>query len=153
MGVTIQDAVVIGRPVQEVFRYVLDLETSIEAFDPDIESVDRTPSGPIAAGTRFLLWQTFLGRRVAARVLYIAVKPDRLIEFEASIGPLATTAVMSFDAVDAGTMLRFRGDARPAGPFNVLSPLMTRVIGGVWRKRLRRIKRVLESSAGAHHAR
>jgi uncharacterized protein YndB with AHSA1/START domain len=145
VGATIQDAVAIRRPIGEVFRYVLDLETSIGAFDPDVESVDRTPRGPVAAGTTFVLWQSFLGRRLSAKVRYTAVEPDERIEFEASLGPLATTAVMSFEDVDGRTMLDFRGDARPVGPFNVLAPLMKALIGGVWRKRLRRLKRTLES--------
>jgi Polyketide cyclase / dehydrase and lipid transport len=145
VGASIHDTVLISRPVEEVFRYVLDLETSIDAFDPDVESVERTPTGPIAAGTRFALRQTILGGRLTAHVLYTRVEPDRTIEFEASLGPLATSAVMAFEEVASGTMLTFRGDARPAGPFNVLSPLLKSVIGGVWRKRLRRLKRALES--------
>jgi len=48
--------------------------------------------------------------------------------------------------VDGRTTLDFRGDAPPVGPFNVLSPLIKTIIGGVWRKRLRRLKRTLESS-------
>ena len=147
MGALLVSAVVINRPIAEVFAYVLDLESSFKAFDPGVESVDRTPSGPIGAGTEFTLWQTVFGRRLSAKVLYTAVEMDRTIEFEAWSGPLATAAVFRFDTEAGATSIRFRGDARPTGPFNVLSPLLKAVIGRVWRTRLRRLKTMLESRA------
>lgn len=148
MGARLESGIVIKRPVQEVFAYVLDLQESFRAFDPDVESVDKEPDGPIAAGTTFRLWQTVLGRRISALVRYTAVDPDRRIEFVALAGPLATAAVLSFEANDRGTFVRFRGDARPTGPLGVLGPVVKAVIGSVWRKRLRRLKGDLESRTG-----
>ena len=145
MGTAIRSSVVIHRTVAQVFAYVADVETSIEAFDPDVDSVNRTPGGAIGAGTRFVLEQTLLGRRLTATVLYTAYEPNRQIEFEASAGPLATIAVLSFQDMQGDTRLTFSGDARPTGPFDVLAPLLKLVIGGVWRRRLRRLKKAIES--------
>jgi hypothetical protein len=149
MGAVLESAIVIQRPIDKVFGYVLDLEQSFRAFDPDVESVEKTPSGPIGAGTTFLLCQTVVGRRLCARVVYTAVELDRAIGFDASAGPLSTTATLTFQTENRGTSVHFRGDAGPTGPSNVLSPVIKIVIGRVWRNRLRRLKRILESDEAA----
>jgi hypothetical protein len=145
MGAAIRSSVVIHRAVAQVFAYVADVESSIEAFDPGVDSVSRTPGGAIGAGTRFVLEQTMLGRRLTATVVYTGFEPNRMIEFQASAGPLATSAALWFQEVDGDTRLAFRGDARPTGPFDVLAPLLKVVIGRVWRRRLQRLKKAIES--------
>ena len=145
MGARLDTSTVIERPISQVFAYVLNLQESFRAFDPAVESVDKTPDGPISTGTAFRLWQTVFGRRISAQVRYTAVQADREIAFVASAGPLSTTAVLSFAIDNRGTAVRFVGDAGPTGPFNLLSPLVQTVIGGVWAKRLRRLKRDLEA--------
>jgi hypothetical protein len=144
MGALLESAIVIQRPIDEVFGYVLNLERSFRAFDPDVESVEKAPSGPIGAGTTFHLCQTFVRRRLCAKVVYTAIELDRVIGFDASAGPLSTSAVLTFQRENRGTSVHFRGNAGPTGPANVLSPVIKIVIGRVWRNRLRRLKRVLE---------
>ena len=149
MGTAIRSSVVIRRSVAQVFAYVADVETSIEAFDPDVDSVSRTPGGEIGAGTRFVLEQMLLGRRLTATVVYTGFVPNRRIEFEATAGPLATTAALLFEDLRGDTTLSFSGDARPTGPFDVLAPLLKLVIGRVWRRRLLRLKTAIESAPHA----
>jgi hypothetical protein len=92
-----------------------------------------------------VLPQTVLGRRLTATVIYTGFVANRTIEFEATAGPLATTAVLSFQDVHGDTRLSFIGDARPTGPFDVLAPLLKLVIGRVWRRRLQRLRKAIES--------
>lgn len=139
-----ESTVVIERPVEEVFGLVLDLEKIIRSADPDVESVEKTPEGPIGAGTTFWLRRNAPGRhREFTR--YTAVEPNRKIEFEARFGPVAPTGSLTFEQANGGTRVTFRGDPNPVGPFKLLSPLIARKGQRAWDKRLARIKAILET--------
>src|SRR5262245_56447480 len=111
MGTVIESAVVIGRPVEDVFGFLLDLERSMPLVDPDVESVERAPPGPLGAGTTYQVRRASLapfawaGQRVAIR--YTAVDPNRRIEFEAKLGPIAPSASFNFEPANGGTRLTF----------------------------------------------
>ena len=61
MGARVNSSVIIGRPVEEVFSYVLDLPSNGPKWAPDLESVQKTTEGPIGAGTTFEQVQTMMG--------------------------------------------------------------------------------------------
>ena len=109
MRAGIESMVVIERPVEEVFEFLLDLEKIIRTVDPNVESVERTPPGQIGPGTTFRVQRTTRGR--AAEVTrYMAVEPDRKIEFEARVGPVAPTGSLTFEPANGGTRVTFRGE-------------------------------------------
>lgn len=146
MRARMESTVVIERPVEEVFGFVLDL-TNIPSMDPSVESVERTSEGPVTAGTTFRLRQKAppLGRLRDALVRYTAVEPNRKIVFEARVGPIAPTASLTFERANGGTRVTFRGDPNPVGPFKLLSPLINRQGQRMWDKRLARLKTTLET--------
>ncbi len=57
-----ETAVMIARPVEEVFAAVIDLHELAPKIDPTVESVLKTPDGPVRPGTTFRLRQQNLGR-------------------------------------------------------------------------------------------
>jgi len=144
MGARMESMVVIERPVEEVFGFVLDLEKSLRLVDPDVESVKKTPEGPIGAGTTFWLRRDARGRR-REFTRYTAVEPNRKIEFKARFGPVAPTGSLTFEQANGGTRVTFRGDPNPVGPFKLFSLLIARKGQRAWDKRLTRIKTVLET--------
>jgi len=149
MRARIEAMVVIERPVEEVFGFLLDLERNMRSVEPDVESVDRTPEGPIGAGTTYHVRRTSrapysLGRR-RYTLRYTAVEPNRKIEFEARFGPIAPAGSLTFEPANEGTRVTFRGDPNPVGPFKLLAPLIARQGQRVWDKRLARIKTILET--------
>jgi hypothetical protein len=81
-------------------------------------------------------------------VRYTTVKPNRKIEFKAKVGPNSPTAKLTFERVDGGTRVRFRGEPNLGGPLKVLSSLSTRQGQRIWDKRLARLKRTLEAPRG-----
>jgi len=144
MGGMMESTVVIERPLDEVFGFLLDLEKNIRSVDADIESVEKTPEGPIAAGTTFWLSRNARGRhREFTR--YTRIEPNRKIEFEARFGPVAPTGSLTFEQDNGGTRVTFRGDPNPVGPFKLISPLIARKGQNMWDKRLARIKAILEA--------
>ena len=56
-----ESTVTIARPVEEVFRFFLDLDRNARTTDPNVESVTKTPEGPTGPGTTFLFRQRALG--------------------------------------------------------------------------------------------
>src|SRR5215217_7070962 len=144
-----ESTVIIERPVEEVFGFVLDL-TNIPATDPSVKSVEKTSEGPIAAGTTFLMRQEAPPVRKVreATVRYTAVEPDRNIEFEAMVGPIAPTARLTFEQANGGTKVTFRGEPNPVGPLKIISPLIRRQGQRMWDKRLAGLKSTLEAPEG-----
>jgi uncharacterized membrane protein len=144
-----ESTVIIERPVEEVFGFVVDL-TNVPTADPSVRSVEKTSEGPIDAGTTFLMRQESppLGKVREASVRYTAVEPNRNIEFEAMVGPIAPTASLTFEPADGATRVTFRSEPNPAGPLKVISPLISRQGQRMWNKRLARLKSTLEAPEG-----
>jgi uncharacterized membrane protein len=138
-----ESTVIIERPVEEVFGFVVDL-TNVPTADPSVRSVEKTSEGPIDAGTTFLMRQESppLGKVREASVRYTAVEPNRNIEFEAMVGPIAPTASLTFEPADGATRVTFRSEPNPAGP------LISRQGQRIWNKRLARLKSTLEAPEG-----
>ena len=107
----------------------------------------KTPDGPARAGTTFRFRQKNLGKVRETITRFTDVVPNRKIEFEAEIGPMRPKCDLTFEQIEAGTRVTFRGDSVPVGPLKLLSPLLNRKGQQVWGQRLARIKTVLEASA------
>src|SRR5215207_4958541 len=146
---TMESTVIIERPVEEVFGFVVDL-TNIPATDPSVRSVQKTSEGPIEAGTTFLIRQEAppVGKVREATVRYTAVEPNRNIEFEAMVGPITPTAKLSFEQANGGTKVTFRGEPNPVGPLKIISPLIRGQGQRMWDKRLAGLKSTLEAPEG-----
>jgi hypothetical protein len=141
-----ESSVTITLPVEEVFRFFLDLEENAPKTDPGVEHVVKTPPGPTGAGTTFRFRQQSLGKLRETTTTFTAVEPERQIEFDAEIGPMRPKCGLTFEQADSGTRVTFRGDSNPIGPFRLLTPLFDRKGQQVWSQRLTRIKTVLEAS-------
>ena len=141
-----ESTVIIERPVEEVFGFVLDL-TNIPSTDPSVRSVEKTSEGPIEAGTTFLMRQEAppVGKVREATVRYTAVEPNRNIEFEAMVGPVTPTARLTFELTNGGTKVSFRGEPNPVGPLKIISPLISYQGQRMWDKRLAGLKSTLEA--------
>ena len=144
-----ESTVIIERPVEEVFGFVLDL-TNIPSTDPSVRSVQKTSEGPIEAGTTFLMRQEAppVGKVREATVRYTAVEPDRAIEFEAMVGLITPTARLTFEQADGGTKVTFRGEPNPVGPLKIISPLISYQGQRMWDKRLAGLKSTLKTPEG-----
>lgn len=146
MTAPIRSTIVIRRPVEDVFSYVVDVESNGVEWAPDLESATKTSEGPIGAGTTFEQTQKVMGRRRATTLRFTAVEPNRTISAEVNIGPIAPTATLTFASVEEGTQVTIEGDANPKGPLKLLSRLAARQGQRLWDARLAQLKVVLERS-------
>jgi hypothetical protein len=142
-----ESTVTIARPVAEVFGSILALDEIAARIDPSLESVIKTPQGPPGPGTTFRLRQHNVGKMRETTTRFTAIETNRRIEFEAEVGPMRPKGDLTFEPVDRGTRITFRGDSNPIGLLRLLSPLLNRIGEKVWSKRLAAIKAVLEASA------
>jgi hypothetical protein len=140
-----ETTIVIGRPIDEVFGFFLALDENAPKTDPSVGAVVKTPKGPTGAGTTFRFQQQNLGKIRETTTRFIAIDPNRKVEFEAVIGPMRPRCDLTFEQTEEGTRVTFRGDSRPVGPLMVLAPIFNRKGQQVWARRLARIKTVLEA--------
>jgi uncharacterized protein YndB with AHSA1/START domain len=143
----IESKVTIARPREEVFGYFLSLEEKVPTTNPDVEWVVKTPDGPTRVGTTLRSRGKSLGRTRETTMRFTAIVPNETIRFEAEVGPMRPKCVFTFDPMDGGTRVTFRGDPNPIGMFKLLSPMFERVGQRVWAERLARAKATLEASA------
>ena len=119
----LESTVTIGRPVDEVFRFFLDLDKNVPKTDPNVDSVVKTPEGPTGPGTTFHFRQKALGKIRHSTTTFISVELNRKIEMEARLGPLRPKGAIAFDQTNRGTTVSVRLNPNPIGPLKLLSPL------------------------------
>jgi uncharacterized membrane protein len=142
-----ESTVTIARPVEEVFRFFLDLDRNARTTDPNVESVTKTPEGPTGPGTTFLFRQRALGAMRETATTFVSIQPNRRIEIEARLGPLRPKGAIGFDQTNLGTTVTVRLNPNPIGPLKLLSPVFARIGERVWDKRLARLRDALERSS------
>jgi polyketide cyclase/dehydrase/lipid transport protein len=142
----IKSTVIIARAREQVFGYFLALEENIPRSNPDVEWVSKSPEGPTRVGTTLRSRGKTLGRVRETTMRFTGIAPPETIEFEAEVGPMRPKGVFTFDEVEAGTRVTFRGDPNPVGPFKLLTPLFNHVGRHVWDERLARAKSMLEGA-------
>jgi len=139
--------VVIARPMEEVFGFFVALDETASKVDPTVGSVVKKPDGPVGPGTTFRFRQQNLGKLRETVTRFTSVEPNRRIEFEAEIGPMRPKCDLTFEQINGGTRVTFKGDSKPMGPLKLLSPVFNRKGQQVWNERLARVKTVIESSS------
>jgi hypothetical protein len=142
----IESTVTITRPLGEVFAYFLALDENVPGTNPDVEYVVKTPSGPTRVGTTLRSRGKALGRVRETTMRFTGIVPNERIQFEAEVGPMRPKCVFVFDEAPGGTIVTFRGDPDPVGPFKLLSPLFRRMGRRVWAERLSRAKAPMEAN-------
>ncbi|MFQ5948544.1 MAG: SRPBCC family protein, partial [Acidimicrobiia bacterium] len=147
MAAKVESTVVIARPVEEVFGFVLDAEANMPRWNAAVESVAKTSEGPIGTGSTFQMRGQMMGRRLAMTARLTTVEPNRQIEMEAAGRPIAPRAGFWFEQEDGGTRVTFRGDPNPVGVLKLLSPLVARQAQRLWDGNLARLKTEVEGSA------
>lgn len=142
-----ETSVMIARSVDDVFRFLLNPKESAPKMDPGGGGlVLMTPDGPPGPGTTFVFRQQVFGRTTETKTHLTAVEPNRMIEFDAEIGPMRPRCSLTFESVGDSTRVTFRGDSNPRGPLKLLTPLMNRMGQKNWAQRLAKVKQVMESS-------
>lgn len=129
----------------EVFDAVADLENS-KFFDPEVKTVKRTTSGPIAIGTEFKFYEPVppFGKLGYTHVRYTDLERNKRIGFVARVGALSPVCAFEFESVAEGTRLTFHGTMNPPILMKLLVPLIRRGAQKTWDQRMKWIKAWME---------
>lgn len=141
-----QESIVIRRPIQEVFAYMMDISKERE-WQPNLREAEQMPAGEPKVGTRRRYVSEFMGRRLENVYEYTAYEPGERVAYR-STGESATrsTGEIFFEAVAEGTRVTMQVDADLPGPLKLIPQSL---VAGVARKELAqtltRVKELLEA--------
>jgi carbon monoxide dehydrogenase subunit G len=143
----IETSILVRRPRQVVFDFLFDFEHT-GGIDPGIQQIEKKSVGPTGVGTEFAVRQRVppFGRIADGISRFTAVDSPTTIVIEAELGSMRPIGRFELKDVDGGTLLDVAVDPNPVGVFRILTPLIARKARRLWEARLRRMKRILESS-------
>jgi uncharacterized membrane protein len=134
----------IQRPVEEVFAYVIAVE-SMPDWRGDVAEAVQLTDGPFGVGTRIRAGGRFLGRPLGIVVEVTELEPGARFAYRPVSGPLRTHNVYVFESKAVGTQITLTDEIELTGVFGLLEPLMARVIRRQYEANLGRLKAILEA--------
>lgn len=137
-----ESSVDIRRPIDDVYRWFLEMDQNAPRIDPEADEARKEPPGETKPGTTFYLKSR--GRETP--VTFTDLHQNQSIEFVTKIGPMRPTARLSFDETEAGTRLSIRAQSNLPTVLKPLEPFANRMGKREWDKRLERIRAALEST-------
>ena len=136
-------AVVIERPVADVFAFISDLDHAPE-WAPQMGPVDRT--GPLAPGVTFREQRRFLGRSGTAHWAVYRFIAQREMGLTLRFGPMRGEFVYHFEPVTPTTTRVSQDiDLRFVGPLALLSGILAAEARREEGRELVRLKSLLET--------
>lgn len=139
-------AVVVARPVGEVYAYVTD-PANLAEWQPNLVSVTTMTAGPVQEGTRFKeVRRGPFGREVEAVVEVSAYEENRRFDLRIVSGPLPVHGSNEFSALDGETRIDFVAHGELSGPLRLVQPILTRMLRRQFEAHYARLKRAIESA-------
>ena len=123
---TIEASVVINRPVEEVFAYVVDPNNTAQWAGPVVEA-KQTSEGPVGLGTTSTRVTQFLGRTMEATYEITEFEPNRYCADKMTSGPMPISSRISIESVKEGAKVTIAGEIEAAGFFKLAAPIVARM--------------------------
>jgi hypothetical protein len=148
----ITGAIVIDRPVGEVFDFVADERTE-PLYNPALLESQKITSGPIGAGTRFAAIHAPARHPVRMSIEVTEYERPRTLGSHTTMSWADVRGVLTFETAGTGTRMRWTWEVRPKR----LSRILTPVVGMVGRRQERAVweglRRYLEDRHAAPESR
>ena len=124
-----EQTIVINRPIQDVFNFVLDGTNSMH-WRPAVTDVQAVPGKP--AGTGAVYKQGLKGpggRRIEGDYQIVEATSPKFIKFEVIAGPARPTGTYQFETVANGTQVTFVLDYPAKGLMGkLMDPMINRTM-------------------------
>jgi carbon monoxide dehydrogenase subunit G len=109
---------------ETAFAYLAEFSNAAE-WDPGVERALSLSPDPIAAGARFELEVSFVGRTIPMTYETIELDAPSSVTLAAETGLVVSRDVLSFDpAPGGGTTVTYDADLRLKGPMKLLDPAL-----------------------------
>ncbi len=120
-----ENSIVINRPVDVVFNFVLDGENG-PRWRESIMDIKRTSNTPLGVGSTFKQGLKGPGgRRIDGDYEIVECKPNESIKFQVIAGPARPTGTYRFEKADGGTRVTFTLHYDPKGFAMLMGPMIT----------------------------
>jgi uncharacterized membrane protein len=143
MAISVNDSVVIARPVQEVFAFVADHE-NLPAWTVGVKASQRLTVGPPADGARYRVVGKLLGRSVESSYQITAFERDRGFDGTMTSPMFGFSEQYRFNPDEDATRVSMSAAVEPRGVFRLLTPIMAAGVRRQVKADHRRLKAVLE---------
>jgi hypothetical protein len=118
-------AVIVARPVDEVFAFVSDARNR-PSWDDSVESEELTSPEPIGVGSTVRTRMRSMGREYEIDWEIAEHEPPARQRIESTSGPFSTTLVYDLTGDGDSTSVRFSVTGRPTGLLRLMQPLIAR---------------------------
>src|SRR5262249_10147849 len=123
-----EQTIVVNRPIQEVFDFVLDGSKNMlwRLGVTDIQAVPGKPAGAGAVYKQGLKGPG--GGRIEGDYQIVEATPPKFIKFQVIAGPARPTGTYQFDTVANGTQVKFVLDYQTKGLQKLMEPMINRAM-------------------------
>lgn len=140
-------AVIIQRPIEEVFAYVTDVANFPRWAGAVVVESRQTSPGPLGVGTTFVQVNRFLLLRFTSQFTVKVYRPPSEFVYQTTAGLFQFTGHYTFAPVAGGTRFLSRDRAVPGGPLKLFAPLLRGISQRQVEGNLAKLKRILDAGA------
>lgn len=137
-------AVLIARPLDEVFEYVADARNR-PSWDESVDTEELTSPEPIGVGSTVRTGFRSMGRPYEYTWEVVEHQPPNRQTIESTSGPFPTTLAYELDGREGGTWVDFSVTGRPTGLLRLLQPLIARNTQSNLDRGFERLRQLLEA--------
>jgi uncharacterized membrane protein len=141
-------AVLISRPLDEVFEFVADVRNR-PRWDDSVDSEELTSPEPIGVGSTVRTKLRSMGKDYEYTWEIVEHEPPRRMKVESTSGPFPTTLEFQFADRDGGTQVSASVTGRPTGSMRLLQPMIARTTQKNLDRGYARLKTLLETGTDA----
>ena len=139
-----EKSIVINRPRQEVFDFVMNLENDPK-WQNSIESVKKISDGPIGVGSTWRYETKFLGRKAETEIQLTKYDPPNGAGVKALNGPVPFENNYKFESQGDSTQMTFSGQAEISGFFKLAEGLAGKQLEKQMENDAAALKKLLEA--------
>jgi uncharacterized membrane protein len=116
--VKVEQSVVIGKLVEEVFAYSQDIKNAAK-FQSGVDSLEMVDGPDNTVGSKYAEVRHFLGKEMRTTLEITAFKENELWGARVIEGPLPYEVTMRYEAIPEGTKITTTVEAEPKGFFKL----------------------------------
>lgn len=142
---TYEESIVIERPIDEVFRYMQDIEKERE-WQPNLRRAYQEPPGEPDVGTRRRYVSEFMGKEVENVYEYTSYEANRRVTYRsAGESAVQSSGEVRWEPVGEHTRVTMKAEVELGGLFKFVPGSLVSSVGRKeLRESLERLKRILE---------
>jgi carbon monoxide dehydrogenase subunit G len=142
--ISIDHAVIIDRPLEEVWDFVANPANNPQ-WQSGVELSDQSPTGPIKVGTRVRVVRRFMGQKVEVVFETTVFEPNAQFAFKSLSGPLTISGSISVAVTDGRTEVTYQATGEAAGVLGLGETIISGLVNKQVGDDLKALKKLLES--------